>query len=991
MRSTGDSSPPPELRGRPAAAGPQQAFPPPSPDDLRRRYEELQLRVTQFAATELKLVKTRDLLDRERVLHTRMGSFNAAALQEITDQAFIDLVADAIADIFEVEVGIIFVSGMEQTPSLCYGVVGVELGPDLASSLFETLHFQLAQQSIGKVRHFGNNDLEMVQAHLPLHQALAMLHCKGPMEPVIILLGANTDAGAPFHEPIVPERGEAFAVFAQQVAAHLGNRRSRRIIERQVEQIKRSEERLLLAIRGADLGSWDWDIRTGRAVFNDRWASMLGYELKELPQYFGAWRDLIHPDDLGPADVQLQRHLDGLSPQYEIQVRMRAKSGDWRWILSRGSVVERCPQGRPLRAAGTHLDITEERLAKQALLKSEIQYRTLVDSVTEVVFQTDTAGHWLMLGKAWERIMGFSTDEVLGQPFLNCMHPDDRRASQETFRALIERRQEHCSLESRFVTKTGKVCRFEIRARLTLDERGEILGVAGSMRDVAETRRAEDYYRELVDNLPDPIYITQEDRFVYANQAAAHLFGAAGTAQLLGQSILDRLHPDHRRLVDSSAGAPLASVLEERQYVRLDGSVVDVEVRAGEINWGNKPARQVIVRNITERKQLEDQLRQAQKMESIGRLAGGIAHDFNNMLAVIQGRCCLLSLGGALTDRQKESADEIMRATDRAASLTRQLLLFSRRQALQLQDLDLNESVASITKMLQRLIGEDIQIQCRYAPKPIKLRADAGMLDQVLLNLAVNSRDAMPEGGQLLLETVEAELDERAAAGRPGARPGKYGCLRVIDTGSGIAPEILPRIFEPFFTTKEVGKGTGLGLATAFGIVQQHHGWIEVQSEVGKGTTFQIFLPQLPDKPAAYPAKAQDAEASGGKENILLVDDEEPMRIMVGLLLSELGYRVMEAGTGAEALEVWNRRGGKFDLVLTDLVMPGGMSGLDLTQLLLQKNPGLKIVYMSGYSPQIAGKDIALSSGAAFLSKPFNLQKLAQTIRQQLDQPPPAP
>ena len=219
MRFTGDSSPPREPGGRPAAKGPQQAFTPPAPEDVRRRYEELQLRVTQFAATELKLVKTRDLLDRERVLHTRMGSFNAAALQDITDQAFIDLVADAIADIFEVEAGIIFVSGMEQTPTLCYGVVGVELGPEAASSLFETLHFQLAHQSIGKVRWFGNNDLDAVREHLPLHQALAMLHCKGPLEPVIILLGANTDAGALFHEPIVPERGEAFAVLAQQVAA----------------------------------------------------------------------------------------------------------------------------------------------------------------------------------------------------------------------------------------------------------------------------------------------------------------------------------------------------------------------------------------------------------------------------------------------------------------------------------------------------------------------------------------------------------------------------------------------------------------------------------------------------------------------------------------------------------------------------------------------------------------------------------------------------
>jgi len=307
------------------------------------------------------------------------------------------------------------------------------------------------------------------------------------------------------------------------------------------------------------------------------------------------------------------------------------------------------------------------------------------------------------------------------------------------------------------------------------------------------------------------------------------------------------------------------------------------------------------------RKQIEEQFRQLQKMEGLGQLAGGVAHDFNNILAVIQMQSDLLKSEGGLSPAQSEFAEEISASTQRAAALTRQLLLFSRKETLQLRDLDLNESINELTKMLRRILGEDIQLQFKFAMQGLFIHADAGMMDQVLMNLAVNSRDAMPKGGQLIIETSAVEFDEVAASHSAQVRPGSFVCLSVGDTGCGIPPEILPKIFEPFFTTKDVGKGTGLGLATVFGIVQQHQGWINVYSEVGHGTTFRVYLPRLARISDQKFVPPTVEPARGGNETILLVEDEPRLRASVRNALSRLGYNVLEASDGASALEAWKK------------------------------------------------------------------------------------
>jgi CheY-like chemotaxis protein len=382
---------------------------------------------------------------------------------------------------------------------------------------------------------------------------------------------------------------------------------------------------------------------------------------------------------------------------------------------------------------------------------------------------------------------------------------------------------------------------------------------------------------------------------------------------------------------------------------------------------------------------MEEQFRQLQKMDAIGQLAGGVAHDFNNILAVIQMQSDLLKAGGNLSPAQLEFAEEIGTATQRAAALTRQLLLFSRKEVLQLRDLDLNQSINNMTKMLWRILGEDIQMQFKFAMQSLFIHADAGMMDQVLMNLAVNARDAMPKGGRLIIETSTVEFDESVLGQSAHARPGSFVCLSVSDTGCGIPAENLPRIFDPFFTTKDVGKGTGLGLATVFGIVQQHQGWIHVYSEPGHGTTFRIYLPRLVKMDQQKPEQPALTSMRGGNETILLVEDDAFLRASVRRALSQLGYRVLETINGNEALEAWRQHHDGIHLLLTDLVMPGGMTGKDLAGRLLTENPKLKVIYASGYSAEVAGKDFPLEEGVNFLAKPFQTFKLAQTVRQKLD------
>jgi len=391
--------------------------------------------------------------------------------------------------------------------------------------------------------------------------------------------------------------------------------------------------------------------------------------------------------------------------------------------------------------------------------------------------------------------------------------------------------------------------------------------------------------------------------------------------------------------------------------------------------------------DITTRLSLEGQLLQAQKMESVGQLAAGVAHDFNNMLTIIQGHTSKLLMDQNLAPAVQDATLAVYGAAERAAGLTRQLLMFSRKNIMQPRSLNLHDVVASLGKMLGRLLGETIELRFECVQEPPPVYADAGMIDQVLMNLAVNAHDAMPAGGTLTIRVDECWVGPEYLEHHPEARIGHFVRLQVADTGCGMSPKIQTRIFEPFFTTKEPGKGTGLGLATVFGIVKQHAGWIEVTSEVDRGTTFTIFFPASDEAvvlESELPAVAAPA-ATGGSETVLVVEDEVVLREMARDFLKDSGYRILEAGSGREALRVWSEHRAEIDLLLTDMKMPEGISGMELAEKMIAQHPSLRVIFTSGYSDDMVSPEILERNNARFLPKPYAYADLTRMVRECLN------
>jgi two-component system cell cycle sensor histidine kinase/response regulator CckA len=419
------------------------------------------------------------------------------------------------------------------------------------------------------------------------------------------------------------------------------------------------------------------------------------------------------------------------------------------------------------------------------------------------------------------------------------------------------------------------------------------------------------------------------------------------------------------------------------------GSEFPVDLAITVVRFGGKVAFSGFIRDITERKSLEDQFRQSQKMEGIGRLAGGIAHDFNNLLTAILGYAELMKAQLPDDEDLRSSLHEIHTAGERAAALTRQLLAFSRKQLLQPRILDLNAVVSEVERLLRRLIGEDVELTTRLDHNLGSVKADPGQLEQVIMNLAVNARDAMPDGGTLMIETVNAVLDSSFVRANPGARSGEYAVLIITDTGTGMNEEVRSHIFEPFFTTKEQGKGTGLGLATAYGIVKQSDGYITVDSEPGRGTTFRMYFPRAAGAASASGLGERSALSPRGTETILMVEDEPGVRRLSRTILEAQGYTVLEAASGDEALIVARSHVEEIHLVATDVVMPG-MSGPALWDRLHAVHPQARVLFISGYTDDAIASHGVLESGIAFLQKPFTPFALAQKVREVLDAAPGA-
>jgi PAS domain S-box-containing protein len=529
----------------------------------------------------------------------------------------------------------------------------------------------------------------------------------------------------------------------------------------------------------------------------------------------------------------------------------------------------------------------------------------------------------------------------------------------------------------------------------------DILDALASVADIIsqgiERKRAEEEllqseqrYRLLFERNPQPMWVFDLEKlsFLEVNEAAIHHYGYS-REEFLTMTIKDiRLPEDVSKLLANiSRITPQYEEAGTWKHRKKDGTIIDVEITAHELTFYGRPAQMVLAYDVTERTVLEEQLRQSQKMEAVGQLAGGVAHDFNNLLTVITGYSDLALRRLDNKSPIRSSLEEIKKAGERAASLTRQLLAFSRKQVLQPKMLQLNAIVADVDKMLRRLIGEDIDPLTLLEPSLGQIKADPGQIEQVILNLAVNARDAMPQGGKLTIETANVYLDNQYARRHMVIQPGHYVMLAVSDTGCGIDAETQVRMFEPFFTTKEHGKGTGLGLSTVYGIVKQSGGHLWVYSEVGKGTTFKIYLPRVDGVTERDEARDTPAELPQGRETVLLTEDEEQVRQMIRTILEMGGYRVLEASGGEEALTLYEQHEGQIDLIMTDVVMPG-ISGRELAQSLETLHPGIKVLYMSGYTDDAIVRHGLLDQEIAFLQKPFTPDALMRKVREVLDAPP---
>jgi PAS domain S-box-containing protein len=539
-----------------------------------------------------------------------------------------------------------------------------------------------------------------------------------------------------------------------------------------------------------------------------------------------------------------------------------------------------------------------------------------------------------------------------------------------------------------------------VKGQLTADSLDRAIRYAVAGRRAEENlRRDRDLISRIMETSPVGIVVTDRvGKITFANHRAEEVLNLAREAVARGTcNVLDWHITDAEGNPSSGKPPAMKQVFDTGQPVQdirhvIDGS--DKRRRLLSTNAtplfdadGKIDGMVATVEDVSERLALEAQLRQSQKMESVGQLAAGVAHDINNILTIIQGHTgLLLNTTRPHTDAAK-SLEQILAASDRAASFIRQLLLFSRKQVVQTKILDLNAVLGNMGSMLPRLLGEDITLETQYQSELPCIDADTGMIEQIVMNLAINARDAMPKGGKLVVTSSTTETDAAYQRQHPEARTGKFVCLTVTDTGCGMERWLLQRIFEPFFTTKEVGKGTGLGLATVYGIVKQHQGWIEVQSEVGVGTTFKVFLPIAAtnlEKSAQTVAKPQAIR--GGEETILFVEDEPTLLALGQMLLRRYGYQVLSASSGAEALRVWEQQHGQIDLLLTDLIMPGGVRGSDLAAELRKRKPALKVIYTSGYSAELAGKDFA-QGDIVFLAKPYPPHQLAFAVRKCLDTP----
>ncbi len=826
--------------------------------------------------------------------------------------------------------------------------------------------------------------------------ALYWLRSVGRDTPVILVTGTLGDElaieciKAGVSDYVLKENLERLPVAIRRTLQEHDLRDAR---DRAEEELRSSEERYRLLFNANPHPMWVYDRQTLRFLMvNDAAIRHYGYSLKE---FLSMTVKEIRPPE------ELDRFLASVS-----QTQKRLSSRElWKHRKKDGTIidVEISAQAITFRAVDAELvlahDVTAQRRAEAEVRAGREQLQLLLDSTAEAICAVDLNGVCTLCNTACLRLLGYNQEsDLLAKNMHSLMHhthSDGRPYPEEECKIhqAVRLGSVTYAMDEVFWRADGTSFPVEYWS-YPIRHENRLVGSVVTFIDISERknaekqlRRSESRYRSIIERAPYGIFrVNEQGRIVMANRAFVAMLGYQSENEVLGLAMSNDIYQDpaERERVLAAFPPEGSSVAQETKWVRKDKKTIMVRLAGRQLSSDDEfsGGYEVFVEDITETRSLQKQFEHAQRMEAVGRLAGGVAHDFNNVLMVISGYAQLLQESSADTEKLSQYAIQIREASTKAAAITRQLLAFSRKQAVDPAVLDLNSIIKDLGKMLPRLLGEDIDLRIILDPQLGTVRADRTQMEQVIMNLAVNARDALPKGGRLTIETSNVELDA-AYDRRPevSVPAGRYVLLTVSDTGIGMSVETQLHIFEPFFTTKETGKGTGLGLATVYGIVKQSHGFIWVYSELGKGSSFKIYLPRL-DVPAASEGRSETELAPGGTETILLVEDDPTLRQVSRVYLESKGYIVLQAENASEALKLC-QSDRHIDLLISDLVMPG-LGGVELAQSAVALRPSLSVVLVSGYTDRMLDME-SIGIEAHFLQKPCSLDALARLARALLD------
>jgi len=761
--------------------------------------------------------------------------------------------------------------------------------------------------------------------------------------------------------------------------------------KRAEEALRESEERYRGIFENAAIGIFLAALDGRLTSVNPTLARMHAFEStgEMIEHTASGWALAVHPEE---GKMFFGKVLDeGEFNGFEMEMYRTDRSTFWVSLAAR---IVKDANGNPLYFEGIVEDITKRKRTEQDLRSRDEQMMSIVENTAEIIHIIDPGGNFIFISPSWEQSTGFPVSETVGRSFIDYVHPEDAPACIKVFRDVLETGKPHKIMEFRVKHASGKWIWFINSGVAIKDADGKTVNFMGISMDITERKQSEkeilrerDFSRAVINSLPGLFYIiNSEGRFIRWNRNLNTVSGYSDE-EISRISILNLASPEYQPIAKTIVEEVLTKGhVEGEAYLKAADGTVRPFLTNGSLFYNdNKPFIIGVSYDISDRKHLEEQLMQSQKMEAVGQLAGGMAHDFNNLLQAILGYIELVLMKMPSSDPNYPRLCEVKRAGERASVLTRQMLAFSRRQVLQLSLIDINEVIADLIKMLNRLLGEDIELVFKPGKHASSAKADRSQIEQVLTNLCVNARDAMPGGGRLVIETSDLFADETFVNGHEWAKPGHYICISVTDTGSGMDNKTVKKIFEPFFTTKEKGKGTGLGLAMVYGIIRQHQGMVQVYSEPGSGSCFRIYLPADNTGLTSENIQEEHAEAAGGSETILLAEDDNQIRELACGILEEAGYMVLPASDGQEAFEIFRENSDRINLLFLDVIMPR-QSGGAVYDRAREINPVIKCLFASGYSRDGLHNNYILDEGLHLLQKPYTRDAMLLAVRRVLDE-----